>query len=263
MYPSGHLVGVGVAVVVVEDEDGRDDGRRNHEHDAVEVGAKERHGVRRRRHRLRHHVQEDGEREEYRHPQGQLLAGVGRQREPQHRHGCYEHAGHDQVEEVVQRAPPYYYVEGDVYVRLRAAVVVELVPLPGDPEEVPLPVRYEAAYVAAALVLQLQVQLQPVVRPTAELHLALLVVEREPRDVDLAGALEDTRRHVHAAAVVPHHHVGGVRPVEPLIRAAQQKRLGGVDGNTWVRSLGLFLLGAPDLCLQKSGHRLESISKSD
>lgn len=39
MYPVTHLVRVSVPMVVVEDEDGRDDGRGHHEHDAVEVSA--------------------------------------------------------------------------------------------------------------------------------------------------------------------------------------------------------------------------------
>ena len=37
-HPAGHLVGVGLAVVVVEDEDGGDHAARHHEHDHVEVG---------------------------------------------------------------------------------------------------------------------------------------------------------------------------------------------------------------------------------
>ena len=38
-HPLGHLVGVLLAVVVVEHQDGRHHARRHHEHDAVEVGA--------------------------------------------------------------------------------------------------------------------------------------------------------------------------------------------------------------------------------
>ena len=38
-YPAGHLVGVCLAVVVVEDHDGGDHAARHHEHDAVEVGS--------------------------------------------------------------------------------------------------------------------------------------------------------------------------------------------------------------------------------
>lgn len=66
--------------------------------------------------------------------------------------------------------------------------------------------------------------LKAVVRPRAELHLAALVVEREPRDVDLAGGLEDAGRNVQTRAVVPDDHVGGVRPVEALVRAGRRRR---------------------------------------
>ena len=37
LHPAGHLVGVGQAVVVVQDEDGRDAAGAHHEHDAAEV----------------------------------------------------------------------------------------------------------------------------------------------------------------------------------------------------------------------------------
>ncbi len=62
----------------------------------------------------------------------ELLAGVRRQREPEQRHGRDEHAGHDQVEEVVERAAADVDLEGDVHVRLGAAVVVQLVALAGN-----------------------------------------------------------------------------------------------------------------------------------
>ncbi len=62
--------------------------------------------------------------------------------------------------------------------------------------------------------------LEPVVRPAAELHLAVLVVEGEPRDVDLARGLEDAGRDVGAVAGVVHHHVHRVRAVESLVGAA-------------------------------------------
>ncbi len=61
-----------------------------------------------------------------------------------------------------------------------------------------------------------------VVGPRSELDLALLVVEGEPGDVDLARALEDARRDVVAAAVAAHHHVRLVRAVELLVGAARR-----------------------------------------
>ena len=50
--------------------------------------------------------------------------------------------------------------------------------------------------------------LESVVRPAAELHLAVLVVEGEPGDVDGTGGLEDPRRDVGAEARTGHYHVG-------------------------------------------------------
>ena len=56
-----------------------------------------------------------------------------------------------------------------------------------------------------------------VVGPAAELHLAVLVVEGEPRDVDLAGGLEDAWGNVVAATVAGDYHIGGVSAVETLV----------------------------------------------
>lgn len=57
-----------------------------------------------------------------------------------------------------------------------------------------------------------------IIGPTAEFHLAALVVEWKPGDVYLAGAFEDTGRHIQTRSVVPDYHVGGVRAVEALVR---------------------------------------------
>lgn len=62
--------------------------------------------------------------------------------------------------------------------------------------------------------------LKTIVSPAAKFHLALLVVEWKPGDVDLARALEDARRDVETASVVSHHDVCGVRSVETLVRTA-------------------------------------------
>ncbi len=60
--------------------------------------------------------------------------------------------------------------------------------------------------------------LPAVVSPAAELHLAVLVVEGEPGDVDLAGGLEDAGGDVGAAPLARQHHVRRVRAVERLVR---------------------------------------------
>ena len=70
--------------------------------------------------------------------------------------------------------------------------------------------------------------LEPVVRPAPELHLAALVVEGEPGDVDLAGGLEHAGRDVGAEARTGDHHVGGECRVETLAGA-----VGQVGGGKW------------------------------
>ena len=86
-------------------------------------------------------------------------------------------------------------------------------------DKMPFSVGDEAGGVAAVVAFQLQVDSAHVVRPRAELHLAQLVVEREPRDVDLARAEEQSRRHPEAVAVRRHHDVRRKRAVNVLVGA--------------------------------------------
>lgn len=65
--------------------------------------------------------------------------------------------------------------------------------------------------------------LEAVVSPAAKFELALLIVEREPGDVNLTGALEDSRGQVIAAAVTSHHHVRLVRAIEFLVRTSRRE----------------------------------------
>ena len=65
------------------------------------------------------------------------------------------------------------------------------------------------------------IHLEPVVRPAPELHLAVLVVEGEPRDVDLAGGLEDAWGNVVAATVAGDYHIGGVSAVDRKLSNCQ------------------------------------------
>ena len=58
--------------------------------------------------------------------------------------------------------------------------------------------------------------LKTIVRPASELHLAVLVVEGEPCDVDGAGGEEDAGGDVGAEAVRGDHHVGWVGSVKSL-----------------------------------------------
>ena len=61
--------------------------------------------------------------------QRELFPRVWRESESKDGHGGDEEAGHDQVEEVVERPPPHVDGEGDVHIRLGAALVDDAVPL--------------------------------------------------------------------------------------------------------------------------------------
>ena len=63
---------------------------------------------------------------------GQFLPRVRGESEAEQGHAGDEDAGHDQVEEVVERPPPDVDGEGDVHIGLRAAVVRHTVLLPGN-----------------------------------------------------------------------------------------------------------------------------------
>ena len=61
--------------------------------------------------------------------------------------------------------------------------------------------------------------LEAIVCPATKLHVAVLVVKREPRDVDLAGWFEDAGRDVSASPGVVDHHVHRVRSIEGFVGA--------------------------------------------
>ena len=62
------------------------------------------------------------------------------------------------------------------------------------------------------------IYLESVVCPAAELHIAVLLVEGEPGDVDGAGGLEHAGGDVGAQTLASHHHVGRERGVEGFTR---------------------------------------------
>lgn len=134
-----HLVSVGITVMVVQDENSGHDGRSNHEHDTVEVGSEQRNSVGGCRHRFGDHVEKHRERQQDGDSERQLLAGVRRKCKAKHGHGGDQHARYDQVEEVVERPPPDDDHERDINIRFRAAVVIDLVSLAGDPYTTHLP----------------------------------------------------------------------------------------------------------------------------
>lgn len=69
----------------------------------------------------------------YKLTEGEFLAGIGRQGEPEDGHAGNQDARHDQVEEVVECASSDDDDKSDVYVRFWAAVVVDLISLTGYP----------------------------------------------------------------------------------------------------------------------------------
>ena len=60
-----------------------------------------------------------------------------------------------------------------------------------------------------------------IVGPAAKLHVAVLVVEWEPSDIDLAGGLEDARRDVGQHPSVPDHNLDWISAVKSFVGAAK------------------------------------------
>ena len=69
------------------------------------------------------------------------------------------------------------------------------------------------------IIFEAATHIKPVIRPTSKLHLAVLVVEGEPGDVDLAGGHEDAGGDVGAQPLVRHHHISRVGPIKGFTRA--------------------------------------------
>ena len=59
--------------------------------------------------------------------------------------------------------------------------------------------------------------LKPIVGPAPKLHIAVLIIEGEPRDINLAGGFKNSRRYLYAGSVFAHHYVDWVRPVESFV----------------------------------------------
>lgn len=64
-----------------------------------------------------------------------------------------------------------------------------------------------------------RVYLKSVVRPAAKFHITFLIIEGEPRDIDLARTLEYSRWYKYTATIAVNHHVGCVRAVEAFVSA--------------------------------------------
>ena len=65
--------------------------------------------------------------------------------------------------------------------------------------------------------------LKSIISPATKLHITILVIKREPRDVYLTCGLEYPRWYVCTSAFVSHNHVGRKCPVKLLISAENRK----------------------------------------
>lgn len=65
---------------------------------------------------------------------------------------------------------------------------------------------------------RISLYLESIIGPTSKLHVAVLIIKREPRDVYLACALEDARWHIQTTAVMFDHNICVERAIESLIR---------------------------------------------
>ncbi len=154
--------------------------------------------------------QEDGEREEDRDTQRDLLTTIWREVEDQHGQAGDEQAGDDEVYGVEERQTADDEEVGDVWVDLMAAVVLLGVVGADSIDDGPLatlPVIFQVDCVLDAL----QVDLGFVVSPRAEFHLAVLLVKGEEGDIDAAWALVDGRwnpAHFTCVEEVGFGHVG-------------------------------------------------------
>ncbi|RUS86471.1 hypothetical protein EGW08_005786, partial [Elysia chlorotica] len=95
----------GASVVAVQDKHRHGHGQRRHGHDHAQP-TYERDVLRGGRHVLRHEQHEDGEGEQHREAQGDLLARLGRQQEACQRQTRQHHARDDHVQEVVEHSTP-------------------------------------------------------------------------------------------------------------------------------------------------------------
>ena len=62
--------------------------------------------------------------------------------------------------------------------------------------------------------------LKSIICPASKLHITVLVIKREPCDVNLTRGLENTRRNVGTAPSISHHHIGREGAIKLLISTA-------------------------------------------
>ena len=198
-HPGRHAVVCGGrAVVDVDGEDGDDNGEGDEDHGEEQVLPDEGDDLRGGRDDLLYHKQEDSERHQDGGGERQFLSFVWRKIKHQHGQERQAQAGDDQKQGVEQRQPLQDERVCDEGIRVEAVFPVPLCPC--GVENLPLAVVKEVLPVHV-VVDQDHVHHVAVVRPGAELHGAVLPVEREEGDVHGAGWLVAGRRRPGDGAV--------------------------------------------------------------
>ncbi len=199
--PTGHGVSLRRAVMHIEHKHSDHDRQSHKYHGEKQVLSNQRDDERRGRDGFGDDQEEDSEGEENRNTQGHLLSTIGREIKHQDGQKGDEQTGNDHVDSVEERQAADVERVRDVGVDLLAAVVLDVVLVSWSVDDHPLAALPEILQVDGGAD-EHQVDLGFVVGPRAELHSAVLVVEGEEGDVDLAGALKDGRRDPGDVSVV-------------------------------------------------------------
>lgn len=192
MDPAGHFMSAGRTMMHVQHEYSDDYRKCDEDHGEEKILADQRNDQRRRWNDLGDQQEEHGEGKKDGDTQSDLLSAVRWQVKHQHGQTGDEQAGNDEVDGVEQRQTTDDEEVGDVRVDLVAAVVFFGVVGSHGVHDGPFSALPVVLQVHRALDL-LKVDLGLVVRPGAELHLAVLLVEGKERDIDTAGTLVDGR----------------------------------------------------------------------
>ncbi len=201
LNPAGHAVRLRRAVMHIEHEHSDHDRQSHKYHGEKQVLSNQRDDERRGRDGFGDDQEENREGEENGNAQGHLLSTVGREIKHQDGQEGDEQTGNDHVDGVEERQAADVERVRDVRVDLLAAVVLDVVLVSRSVHDRPLAALPEVLQVDGGAD-EHQVDFGFVVGPRAELHGAVLVVEGEEGDVDLAGALEDGRRDPGDVSVV-------------------------------------------------------------
>lgn len=157
--------------------------------------------------------EEHGQRQQDGDAKRDFLPTVGRQVEDQHRQEGNEEAGDDHVDGVEKRQAADVQGICDICVDLLTTVVLNVMLVTWRVNNSPLATLPEV-FEVDGWANQHQVYLGLVVGPGAKLHGAVLVVEGEVCDVDLAGALEYGRRDPSNIAIEAEQSLGFVINLE-------------------------------------------------